>query len=136
MNDLPPRRAMTQLERETLSTPEEISRAQESASVSARTRFEEPSPEYIARLKAADGVQGRFDVVLRDPAIRNDKELTQELIAFLVGEVVKLERKLAEIQTEYDDIRAFAIRDFGVWRHGQSYERNSLVTWRDVDCKE
>ena len=54
-------------------------------------------PEYIARLKAADGVQGRFEVVLRDPAVRNGKELTQELIAFLVGEVVKLKAKLTKI---------------------------------------
>ncbi len=133
MNDAPRRaRALTAHERATLSTVEEIQIAQ--------SKPVEVSPQRT--LPPATDAAGRFMHAMEPHIGESAKDQMAAALGILLGELGRLERtvtaqcvtivgletKLTEIQTEYDNIRDFAIRDCGVWRHGQRYERNSLVT--------
>ena len=125
MSDIPPRRAMTEYERATLSNVEEISRALSEPANVSHVRSPEPqppSPEHIARLKAAANVMERSEIALRDPGIKTRNEMFELMIGFCIAEIWKLETKLAKIEARPE------LKYVGTWRDGHAYREGNFVT--------
>ena len=137
MSDIPPRRAMTQHERETLGSVEEISRALQEPANSAPGRNPEPAPREISdaewdaflQRERASPTRRKLDVFARvmrtmDTGKKDVSRVDYLIKAFscLLEETTHLERQIHVLSDRPE------LKYVGVWRDGHAYRLGNLCT--------